>query len=84
MTRETQTFWLDKILSLAIERYNKAQSFDNKQSFDDVVDAYADNDPLEHIFMLMPNDLYKYVNGADKDIANEYDKDIEDYTPYMN
>lgn len=84
MTRETQTFWLDKILSLAIERYNKAQSFDNKQSFDDVVDAYADNDPLEHIFMLMPNDLYKYVDDADKDIANEYDKDIEDYTPYMN
>lgn len=84
MTRETQRFWLDKILSLAIERYNKVQSFDNKRSFDDVVDAYADNDPLEHIFMLMPNDLYKYVDDADKEIANQYDKNIENYKPYMN
>lgn len=84
MTRETQMFWLDKILALAIERYNIAQSFENKQSFDDVIEAYADNDPLEHIFMLMPNELYKYVDDADKDIANEYNKNIEDYTPYMN
>lgn len=84
MTRETQMFWLDKILALAIERYNIAQSFENEQSFDDVVEAYADNDPLEHIFMLMPNDLYKYVDDADKDIANEYNKNTEDYTPYMN
>lgn len=84
MTRETQTFWLDKILALAIERYNIAQSFDNEQSFDDVIEAYADNDPLEHIFMLMPNELYKYVDDADKDIAKEYDKNIEDYKPYMN
>ncbi|MDW4104112.1 hypothetical protein QI222_04070 [Staphylococcus saprophyticus] len=84
MTRETQMFWLDKILALAIERYNIAQSFDNEQSFDDVIEAYADNDPLEHIFMLMPNDFYQYVIDADKEIANEYDKNIEDYTPYMN
>ncbi|MFQ3906190.1 hypothetical protein ABLV94_13600 [Staphylococcus sp. Mo2-7] len=41
MTRETQMFWLDKILALAIERYNIAQSFDNEQSFDDVIEAYA-------------------------------------------
>lgn len=84
MTRETQTFWLDKILVLAIEQYNQAQSLENEQSFDDVIDAYADNDPLEHIFMLMPNELYQYVIDADKEIANEYDKNIEDYTPYMN
>ncbi|ANQ64159.1 hypothetical protein [Staphylococcus equorum] len=84
MTRETQMFWLDKILALAIERYNIAQSFENEQSFDDVIEAYADDDPLEHIFMLMPNELYKYVDDADKDIAKEYDKNIEDYKPYMN
>lgn len=83
MTRETQMFWLDKILALAIERYNIAQSFENEQSFDDVIEAYADNDPLEHIFMLMPNDFYQYVVDADKEIAKEYDKNIEDYKPYM-
>lgn len=84
MTRETQMFWLDKILALAIERYNIAQSFENEQSFDDVIEAYADNDPLEHIFMLMPNDFYQYVVDADKEIAKEYDKNIEDYKPYMS
>lgn len=84
MTRETQMFWLDKILALAIERYNIAQSFENEQSFDDVIEAYADDDPIEHIFMLMPNELYKYVDDADKDIAKEHDKNIEDYKPYMN
>lgn len=84
MTRETQMFWLDKILALAIERYNIAQSFENEQSFDDVIEAYADNDPLEHIFMLMPNDFYQYVVDADKEIAKEYDKNTEDYTFYMN
>ncbi|CCI60780.1 putative uncharacterized protein [Staphylococcus equorum subsp. equorum Mu2] len=52
-------------------------------TFDDVIEAYADNDPLENVFEAMPNVLYPYIEEADKHIAKEYNKAKENYSIYF-
>ncbi|UXS61021.1 MULTISPECIES: hypothetical protein [Staphylococcus] len=84
MNKKEQSIWFDKVMPLAIEMYALETPFQERLTFDDVADAYADNEPLEEVFKLIPKVLYPYIEQADKEIANEYDKNIEDYTPYMN
>ncbi len=83
MHKNTQYFWLDKILALAIEMYELSTSSHVQYTFDDVIEAYADNELLEHVFEAMPNILYPYIEQADKEMAKEYDKPIEDYSIYF-
>lgn len=83
MHKNTQYFWLDKILALAIEMYELSTPSHVQYTFDDVIEAYADNNPLENVFEAMPNVLYPYIEEADKRIAKEYNKAKENYSIYF-
>ena len=83
MHKNTQYFWLDKIFALAIEMYELSTPSHVQYTFDDVIEAYDDNEPLEHVFEAMPNVLYPYIEDADKRIAKEYNKAKENYSIYF-
>lgn len=83
MDREKQYIWLDKVLIEAIEMYELTTPSHVQYTFDDVIDMYGDNVPIEYLFEAIPNVLYPFIEEADKQIAKKYNKEKENYSIYF-
>lgn len=87
LNRKEQYIWFDKVMPLAIEMYALETPFQERltldEAIDDAIEVYGDNKPMEEVFKYIPNALYPYIEQADKEMAKEYDKPIEDYSVYF-